>query len=370
MTYTLQELRDKDMIIFEAIMGSRAYGTSLPTSDTDIRGIFIQPLDDILKHGYVDQVSDLKNDIVFYELKRFMDLVKTNNPNILELLNAPEDCILKETPSYSYLVGHRGKFISKMCRKTFGGYAIAQIKKARGLRKKMNWDEKEMVRKTVLDFCYVLLNGRSIPFKEWKIVDGGDRSLDLKQEELGLAKINHARDLYAMYNLSLYEGKRGIIKNEETSNDVQVVSFPKGSSFIANLSFNKDGYSTHCKLYNEYQTWLENRNEDRFKMNKSHGKNYDSKNMMHTFRLLNMAVEIATEHKIKVRRSEEEIDELMKIRRGEMEYENLLDDAEDLMVEMDQYFEDSSLQKEPDLKLIEDLQYNTRRSFYKITGQL
>ena len=36
-----KDLKEQGLILFEAISGSRAYGTSLPTSDTDIRGVFI-----------------------------------------------------------------------------------------------------------------------------------------------------------------------------------------------------------------------------------------------------------------------------------------------------------------------------------------
>ena len=56
--YTIDKLRQENLIIFEAIGGSRAYGTSLPTSDTDIRGVYIQPIEDILSFGYIEQVAD------------------------------------------------------------------------------------------------------------------------------------------------------------------------------------------------------------------------------------------------------------------------------------------------------------------------
>ena len=75
MTYTIQDLRDRNLILFESISGSHAYGTATPDSDTDIRGVFYQPLYDALKYGWVDQVSDEKNDVTFYELGRFMHLL-------------------------------------------------------------------------------------------------------------------------------------------------------------------------------------------------------------------------------------------------------------------------------------------------------
>lgn len=60
MTYTIKEIRDKKLIIFETVAGSHAYGTATPESDKDIRGVFVQPLEDVLKYGFTDQVSDEK----------------------------------------------------------------------------------------------------------------------------------------------------------------------------------------------------------------------------------------------------------------------------------------------------------------------
>lgn len=347
--YTIESI--KPLIILSAVMGSHAYGTSLPTSDIDKRGIFIQPIKDIIKYGYVEQVSDEKNDIIFYELKRFLDLVKSNNPNILELLNVPKECIIQNSSEYRKISSQKKKFITKKCKNSFGGYAIQQIRKAIGLNKKMNWDKKETIRKSVLDFCYILLNGESIPFKTWLQKIG-----DFKQEDFALAKINHAKDIYGMYYMgSSYNEKKGIIKNEETSNDVQVVSIPKNQFFITNFVYNQDGYSSHCKMYKEYQNWLNNRNEDRFKMNKSHGKNYDSKNMSHCIRLLDMGIEIAKGKGIIVKRPKDHIEFLMKIRRGEIEYNELLNTAKRKIKEMDDAFENSDLPENIDSNLIPNL---------------
>ena len=164
--YTIEDLRKRNLIIFEARMGSHAYGTSLPTSDIDLRGVFIQPLEDILKYGHIEQVADKLNDIIYYELRRFLDLIEANNPNIIEILYAPEDVTSIKHEYFELIEKHKEKFLTKRCRHTFAGYAIDQIKKARGYNKKMNWEESQMVRKGVLEFCYVLLNGGTITLNQ------------------------------------------------------------------------------------------------------------------------------------------------------------------------------------------------------------
>lgn len=359
MNYTIDKLRKENLIIFEAKMGSHAYGTNIPTSDIDLRGVFIQPLDDIFKYGYRDQVADKTNDIVFYELKRFLELVRKNNPNILELLNAPKDCIIYEDIIYEEIKENANKFITTACRYSFAGYAIEQIRKARGYNKKINWEEAEMVRKGVLDFCYILQEGGSIKFQEWVDKHNAYDAEHLSHKNFSLAKVDHAHDIYAMYKTP-----GGIVSDTRKANDVQLISIPKGTMVEGYLTFNKDAYSTHCKRYKEYQTWLKERNEDRFKMNKDHGKNYDSKNMMHTFRLLKMAKEIADTGEINVRRSDEEREKLLKIRHGEYEFDDLIEEAEAMITEMDDAFENCNLPKKIDPEFVANLELEIRKEWY------
>jgi len=84
---------ESDNIIFEAVCGSKAYGLDTPTSDTDIRGVFISPKTDFYAMDFPDQLANDSNDIVYYELSKFIHLLQKNNPNVLELLAVPEECI-------------------------------------------------------------------------------------------------------------------------------------------------------------------------------------------------------------------------------------------------------------------------------------
>jgi predicted nucleotidyltransferase len=361
MTYTIKELRDKNLIIFETVAGSHAYGTATPESDRDIRGVFVQPLNDVLKYGFVEQVADETNDVVFYELGRFMHLVAGNNPNILELLAMPEDCVIFCDPKFKELMDARQSFLTKKVKYTFAGYAIEQIRKARGYNKKMNWEEKEMTRKTVLDFCYVLQNDGSVPVKDWIDRYNAYEGTFKSYKDYALSAIDHAHDVYSMF----YLPNTGIVSDPEKANEIQLTSIPKGTILEAYLTFNKDGYSSHCSKYKEYQTWLKERNVNRFKMNKAHGKNYDSKNMMHTYRLLSMAHELA-KGELRVRRTEEERAKLMKIRLGEYEYEDLLKEAEAMITGLDAAFEASTLPDKVYMPYVEEILFNMRTHYYKV----
>ncbi len=148
------------------------------------------------------------------------------------------------------------------------------------------------------------------------------------------------------------------------SNDVSLSSIPKPEQQIALLYFNKEGYSKYCKDYKEYWEWVSNRNESRYENTKNHGKNYDAKNMMHTFRLLEMATEIATQKTINVKRPNRDF--LLNIKKGKFEYQELLGLANDLQLKMEKAFEQSDLQDKPDREMINKLTFDIRNKFYNI----
>ena len=132
---TISDLKSGELIILECISGSRAYGLDTPSSDTDIKGVFLLPKEDFYGLNYVPQVNNETNDIVYYELRRFLELLSQNNPNILELLNTPEEAILYRHPFLAEIKPEI--FLSKLCKDTFGNFALSQIKKAKGLKKKI-----------------------------------------------------------------------------------------------------------------------------------------------------------------------------------------------------------------------------------------
>ncbi|WP_207434563.1 DNA polymerase beta superfamily protein [Sabulibacter ruber] len=351
MTLSLHNLSSRNLLLLETISGSRAYGLDTATSDTDIRGVYLLPQEDLYGLTYTDQLSNESNDIVYYELKRFLELLGKNNPNMLELLAMPQDCILYQHPLFRHLTP--GLFLSRLCQNTFAGYALTQVKKAKGLNKKIV-NPVEPERKSVLDFCYVPQGQGAVPVQEFLKAKG------LKQEDCGLAKIPHMPELYGLYFAEDVKFK-GIVQSE-VANDISLSSIPKGLPPMAVMSFNKNGYSTYCREYKEYWEWVEKRNDARYQNTLSHGKNYDAKNLMHTFRLLDMAEEIARTGQIVVRRPNREF--LLKIRSGAFEYADLVAMAEERIGKMDSLYAASDLPDEPDLERINQTLVQIRQEFY------
>ena len=95
---TIDDLKRQNLILFVVISGSRAFGLATETSDTDIKGVFYLPKEKFYGLEYIPQISNASNDIVYYELGRFVELLLKNNPNILEVLASSSECILYQHP--------------------------------------------------------------------------------------------------------------------------------------------------------------------------------------------------------------------------------------------------------------------------------
>lgn len=127
-------------LILKCVAGSHLYGLNTPSSDMDVRGIYLEDIDDVLNiNGRQNgECADDKQDEKYYSLGKFLKLASECNPNIIELLWLPEDAILHKSPIYDELIKHRDWFMSKRAMHTFKGYAYVQIQRAKNLNKKGN----------------------------------------------------------------------------------------------------------------------------------------------------------------------------------------------------------------------------------------
>ena len=401
---TIDDVRNMNLVAYEYVRGSMLYGTNVEGSDEDHGGVYIAPIDNVLGFdSYYDaQVSDEKHDNTYYEIKRWLELLCQSNPNALESLFVPENKIIGDIhPAIKLIRDNANLFLTKQCFKSFYGYASEQIKRARGLNKKMVNPVHE--KKGVLDFCYVPHCQGSICITDWL------KRYGLKQEYCGLVNIPNMHNMYAVFydwgahftELDLYDkvndfmfdevfnklfpdyyeligdifddryqrdgrffkkyakpiGYRGITIDE--SLDVRLSSIPKYEFPICCMSFNKDGYSKHCKQYTEYKKWEKNRNQLRYESNLN--KNYDSKNMMHCVRLMHMAYEIAQGKGFNVDRTNIDREFLLDIRNHKFEYDYLINYLDEFKIKMEDAMMKSNLPDIVDIDKINELLIKIRK---------
>ena len=401
---TIEELRNSGLIAYEYKRGSHMYHLNTETSDEDFGGVFFCPKKMLLglRGRYEEQVSDSKSDVVFYEFGRWLELLLKSNPTVLEGLFAPEDCIVGEVhPAVRKILDNRELFLSKECFKTFYGYAVSQISKARGLNKKIVNPVTE--RKDILDFCYTFNDQGSLPIKKFLAENG------LDQKYCGLVNIPNMSDgdssIYGVYydfaayfkfeNIDWardwYNGnspykkffpsvseqlsmQKRIEDKEffhyggidhpdeiEKSNTVRLSSVPKGEKPICFMAYNKNGYMRHCRDYKDYKEWEKNRNPVRYESNLGH--NYDAKNVMHCMRLVRMAKELAQGKGFNVVRTWDR-DYLLDIRNHKFEYEDVMAQLEKEKLEMEEAIKSCTLPEKVDFDKVNDLLYDVRLKYY------
>lgn len=117
--------------LFKGITGSTAYGLNHADSDLDRKGIFLHP--NRLLYGLdtpVDTYTQHEPDFEVHEISKYLRLTLACNPNLLELLFLPSDCVEFQTAAWRELISNRDRFLSdKAVRDSYGGYAKQQIER-------------------------------------------------------------------------------------------------------------------------------------------------------------------------------------------------------------------------------------------------
>jgi hypothetical protein len=312
----------KSRTIFKCLSGSHAYGTNTETSDKDYRGICIPPESYFLGafHNFEQAESkpDPKNpdkeDSCIYGIRKFFKLAADNNPNILELLFMPKDCILEMTPWMERIVEHRHKFLSTKVKFSYSGYAIAQLRRIKGHRA-------------------FLLNPQT------------------KQPERADFGLPANQDLVVFRKQVEMLNKAGIDANKVLGKQIE----------------DEARYQRAMEDWRHYQDWKENRNKTRAALESKFG--VDLKHASHLVRLLRTGYEILTEGELRVRRPDAA--ELLAIRNeGIWSYEKLIEFADKMDKEMERVYKagESSLPHSPDINFLNDLCIEVVKDYLKING--
>ena len=120
--------------------GSHVYGTSLPTSDTDYKGVHIPDKSDILLQRVRPSINEktktdpnAKNtaddvDFESFSLQQFMKLLLEGQTIALDMLFTPERWILQSSPTWREIVDRKDQWLSRSVT-AFVGYCRQQAAK-------------------------------------------------------------------------------------------------------------------------------------------------------------------------------------------------------------------------------------------------
>lgn len=345
--------------IFLTVHGSQAYGLNHELSDLDIKGVCIPPPDirDHLFQGFeqAENAPEINNSTLVqarvnpknpkvesnvYTLKKFFKLAADVNPNIIETLYTDPSDHLQRLPLGEELLGIRDQFLSSKAKFTFTGYAVAQLNKINRHRKWLLNPVKEKptretfglpaerphavetvareIRKLVEEWNFHQyrldeLERHELKEKCWEVIywvtAGKVVNWDNWPEEHWTAAIAKLQE-----QLNLSEELRLVIEREHQ-------------------------YQRANQAYESYLRWESGRNPERKALEAKYG--YDVKHSMHLVRLLRMGIEILETGRVVVKRPDAE--ELIHIRNGGWQYDNLVAYAEKMQKRIDDVYKTTKL---------------------------
>lgn len=339
-------------ILFECVSGSRAYGTANEASDTDLRGVFAQPMLEFVALATPPAlIADERHNTVYYSLRRTLELLGSANPNILELLYMPADCVRVDSPEMVWLRARRALFITRQCADTHVGYAFSQIKKARGQNKWINQPKPEAPPRKE-DFCYVLTRealtgGTGAPCRPLPL----NRS-ELRLDECHAARLEHAQDVYRLYHFGA--SARGVFRGDGLALESVALSDER-ERFVGLLLYNERAWRQASEDHRNYWQWRAERNENRWRAQEAGELDYDAKNLMHTIRLLLSGESILTRGHPIVRFDGPQRDLLLQVREGRLTYDEVMGLAEAIKARCLERRDHSDLPEAADPQQVDEL---------------
>lgn len=303
----------KKYAVYVTKHGSHAYGLNTPTSDLDIKGVFMTTPE--YQMGFLYRAEQIEektpNDLVIYELTKFFKLAADCNPNIIEVLWTAEEDII-----YINEFGHKLRdasnlFLSQKAKFTFSGYAVAQLKRMKN-------------------------------HHEWM-----KNPLKPPRDRIDIPGIGMKPPSWCDYLID----KQGNPVIGKTSGRPMIELASEQE--LADLEVEKTWRKEQAR-WQHYCEWKANRNPARHANEEKFG--YDTKHGMHLVRLMRMGHEILTTGQVIVKRPDRE--ELLAIRNeGIWSYEQIVEYAEKMDETLTNFYNSgkSPLPKSPDLKALNEL---------------
>lgn len=296
-------------------------------------------------------IADERHNTVYYSLRRTLELLVAANPNILELLYMPDDCVVDDTPEMQRLRAERAMFITRQCADTHVGYAFSQIKKARGQNKWINQPKPEAPPRKE-DFCHVLtrdaLAGRqAAPCRPVTLERSG---IDLRA--CHAARLEHTPDVFRLYDFG--DVARGVFRGDT----IALESIPldqESPRFAGLLIYNERAWRQAMDDHRNYWIWRAERNEARWRQQESGELDYDAKNLMHTIRLLLSGESILLRGCPIVRFEGEARALLLDVRAGRFSYDDVMQMAEEIKARCESLRNHADLPETAEIAAVDNL---------------
>jgi len=310
-------LRDRTILFVRH--GSHAYGTATPTSDIDAKGVAVPPGSWLhgFRREFEQHEADAPVDLVIYGIRKFFRLASDSNPNIIEVLWVDSEDLVEVKPAGERLLAARRAFLSKRARHTFSGYALSQLKRIRTHRR---W----------------LLHPPQEPPTRAEF--GLPETMSLTRAQYGAAEARIRKQL-AAWDVD-WSGVDAGVRDElraqlsRTLAEVDAASDTQWQAAARHVGYDENfidliqrekAWRNARREWKQYQGWMKHRNPARAELERNHG--YDTKHAMHLVRLMRMCHEILRTGVVRVRR--DDADELLAIRRGAWDYDELIGWAEE-----------------------------------------
>ena len=329
------------------VAGSRAYGVHTAASDVDVKGAAIPPA--AYFHGMLSRFeqadkpsqvqaflgdlseveraacADSKLEGSVYHLVKFCQLAADCNPNMLDVLFCRDAEVRLCTPAGEALRASRELFLSQKAKHTFSGYAASQLKRIRGHRQwllnpptqKPERADYDLPERTLIPADQLAAAQAALRHKiDGWAVDYGD---------LYPSSVVHIQEQIARYLAEIQT-----TTDEHWRSAARSIGYDE--NFIALLDRERR-YKAAMREWQQYQDWKTERNPARAQLEADHG--FDTKHGMHLIRLLRTGRELMLTGRVNVWRGDIDAEELVAIRNGAWEYEQLVEEAERIDTELE-----------------------------------
>ena len=313
-------------LAYLSVAGSRAYGTNTPDSDTDVRGFFMDGLNDMLgMTGGKEQYEDKATDTVVYSFRKFVKLVADCNPNVVELLGTKPEHHLLTSKVFENMVANKHLFLSKRAFYSFSGYAVSQLRR--------------------------LENGLS--FRDGK-VENVEKHL---VESLNMEVMQKEDVFYTVAELGNFI-EFSLNDGDDDRDQLREV--------LVSCKYDEIPLRDFLNAVHDVENTVKNYG----RLNKRNNKKDDAhlyKHAMHLLRLYYMGMDLLLHGEVNTYR-EKEHDLLMSVRNGEVSFDRLFALQRGLEKDMQQAYERSRLPERVDKDAVNAFVVEQFREFYGLDG--